>query len=88
MQKLTRRSQNKSSTLAVKLEQLQQFPALKWKLEEKDDLIASLAEQLAAAQESATGSTCRDDEHFAQLRTKWSFLSFVLSLAWTFGLMS
>ena len=70
MQKLTRRSQNKSSTLAVKLEQLQQFLALKRKLEEKDDLTASLAEQLAAARESATGSTSQRDKKLAQLRSK------------------
>jgi len=79
VQKLARRSRIKSSALAVKSERLQQFPALKWELEEKDDLIASLAEQLAAARESATGSTSQHNEELAQLRSKCSFLSFCLS---------
>ena len=83
MQKLARRSQIKSSALAVKSEQLQQFPALKRELEEKDNLIASLAEQLAAARESATGSTSQRDEELAQLRSKWSFPSVCSSLSWT-----
>ena len=87
MQKLARRSQIKSSALAVKSERLQQFPALKRDLEEKDDLIASLTEQLAAARESATGSTSQRDEELAQLRSKYSFLIFVLGVAWAFGLM-
>ena len=50
LQKLARRSQIKSSDLAVMSERLQQFPALKQELMEKDDLIASLTEQLATAQ--------------------------------------
>ena len=73
---LAQRSRIKLSALAVKSKRLQQVPALKQELEEKDDLITSLAEQLAAARESATGSTCQRDEEVAQLRSKCPFFIF------------
>ena len=56
VQKMAQWSQIKSPALAVKSERLQQVPALKRELEEKDNLIAALAEQLATDRESATGS--------------------------------
>ena len=74
VQKLAQRSRIKSSALAVKSERLQQFPALKWELEEKDDLVAALAEELAMARESVTGSTSWHDDEVAQLKSKHPFL--------------
>ena len=73
MQKLARRSRIKSSALAIKSKRLQQFLVLKREFEEKDDLIAALAKQLAASRESVTGSTSRHDE-VAQLKSKHPFL--------------
>ena len=66
-------SRVKSSILAVKSERLQQVPALKQELEEKDDLIADLGEQLATAREGATSSSSQYQEELAQLKSKHLF---------------
>ena len=66
-------SRVKSSILAVKSERLQQVPALKQELEEKDDLIAELGEQLATAREGATSSSGQYQEELAQLKSKRLF---------------
>ena len=79
-------SQIKSSALAVKSERLQQVPALKRELEEKDDLIAALAEQLAAARESATGSSRQHQEELARLKSEYFFSVFCTNLVLLFAL--
>jgi hypothetical protein len=86
VQKMAHWWQIKSSALAVKSERLQQVPALKRELEEKDDLIAALAEQLAAARESATGSSRQHQEELARLKSEYFFSVFCTNLVLLFAL--
>ena len=86
VQKMAQWSQIKSSALAVKSERLQQVPALKRELKEKDDLIAALAEQLAAARENATGSSRQHQEELARLKSEYFFSVFCTNLVLLFAL--
>ena len=68
------------------VQRLQQVPALKRELEEKEDLIAALAEQLAAARESATGSSRQHQEELARLKSEYFFSVFCTNLVLLFAL--
>ena len=72
------------SALAVKSKRLQQVPALKQELEEKDDLIAALAEQwlqLVRARRVPPAVVMRSS------RVSTLSLIFCISLAQVFGLI-